>query len=220
MDQFSPTPRSRVRRLPDRGHYDTETVYGIIDAAAYCHVGYVIDGKPYVTPTAHWRHGNRVYWHGSSASRMLEHQAEGAEVCLTVTHIDGFVLARSGFHHSINYRSVMAFGRAEPVRDPEAKRAALDAFIERLFPGRTQEVRAPTTQELKGTLVLSLELDEVSAKIRTGPPKDDEADYALPVWAGVLPLHPACRTPEPDPLLTPGIAAPPYLASFAFARKN
>jgi nitroimidazol reductase NimA-like FMN-containing flavoprotein (pyridoxamine 5'-phosphate oxidase superfamily) len=220
MSQFPPTPRSRVKRLPDRGRYDSETVYEIIDAAAYCHVGYVIDGKPYVTPTAHWRHGNRVFWHGSSASRMLEHQAQGHEVCLTVSHIDGFVLARSGFHHSINYRAVMAFGRAEPVRGEDEKRAALDGFIERLFPGRTAEMRPATKQELKGTLVLSLELTEASAKIRTGPPKDDEEDYAAPVWAGVLPLYPSGGAPEPDPRLTPGIAVPEYLSRFAFARKS
>ena len=220
MDKFTPTPRSRVKRMPERGRYESETVYEIMDAAAYCHVGYVIDGKPYVTPTAHWRHGNRVFWHGSSASRMLEHQAEGHEVCLTVTHIDGFVLARSGFHHSINYRSVMAFGRAEPVLGEDEKRAALDGFIERLFPGRTAEMRAATKQELKGTLVLSLELTEASAKVRTGPPKDDEGDYASPIWAGVLPLHPAHGVPIPDPRLTPGIAEPAYLSRFAFARKS
>ncbi|MEI9983464.1 MAG: pyridoxamine 5'-phosphate oxidase family protein [Aliidongia sp.] len=146
--------------------------------------------SPMSRPTAHWRHGNRVFWHGSAASRMLEHQAEGHEVCLTVTHVDGFVLARSGFHHSINYRSVMAFGRAEPVRGEDEKRAALDGFIERLFPAGPESC-AVTKQELKGTLVLSLDLTEASAKIRTGPPKDDEEDYASPVWAGVLPLHPA-----------------------------
>jgi nitroimidazol reductase NimA-like FMN-containing flavoprotein (pyridoxamine 5'-phosphate oxidase superfamily) len=220
MNGSPPTSRTRVKRLPDRGHYDPETIHAILDAAVYCHIGYVIDGKPYVTPTSFWRDGDRVYWHGSSASRMLEHLAEGPEICFTVTHIDGFVLARSGFHHSMNYRSVMAFGRAEKVADDSLKRAALDGFIERLFPGRTRELRAATVQELKATLLLSMDLREASAKIRTGPPKDDEEDYASPVWAGVLPVHPACGEPIPDARLTPGTALPAYLESFAFARKS
>jgi len=211
MNQFSPTPRSRVKRMPERARYDAETVHSIIDAAAYCHIGYVIAGKPYVTATAHWRHGSRVYWHGSSASRMLEHQAEGAEVCFSVTHIDGFVLARSAFHHSINYRSVVAFGTAEPVRGEDEKRVALEAFVERLFPGRTREMRSPNARELKATLVLSMELTEAAAKIRTGPPKDDEEDYTLPIWAGVLPVHPGFEVPIPDPRLTQGITVPEYL---------
>jgi nitroimidazol reductase NimA-like FMN-containing flavoprotein (pyridoxamine 5'-phosphate oxidase superfamily) len=220
MNALPPSPRTRVKRLGERGHYDRETIHEILDSATHCHVGYVIDGKPYVTPTAHWRHGDRVYWHGSSASRMLEHQAGGAEVCLTVTHIDGFVLARSGFHHSVNYRSVMAFGRAEIVEGEAAKRSALDGFIERLFPGRMAELRPHTAQELKATMVLSLALDEASAKIRTGPPKDDEEDYALPIWAGVLPVQLGHGAPVPDPRLTPGIAEPEYLHRFALARKS
>jgi nitroimidazol reductase NimA-like FMN-containing flavoprotein (pyridoxamine 5'-phosphate oxidase superfamily) len=221
MTHAAPSSRTRVKRLADRGRYDAETIHAILDAALLCHIGYVIEGRPYVTPTTFWRDGTRVYWHGSSASRMLEHQAAGAEVCFSATHVDGFVMARSGFHHSINYRSVMAFGRALPVLDADEKRAALDGFVERLFPGRAQELRPATSQELKATLVLSMALDEASAKIRTGPPKDDEEDYASPVWAGVLPvLPPACGPAIPDARLDPGTALPPYLESFAFARQS
>jgi hypothetical protein len=201
-----------VRRLPKRGHYDRETVHAVLDAGVICHVGYVIDGQPYVTPTCHWRHGDRLYWHGSSASRMLRHLKQGVPVCVTVTHLDGFVLARSGFHHSINYRSVMAFGRAQPVPD-EAKLEVLRDFVERLFPDRWDELRPPTAQEIKATTVLWMDLDEVSAKIRTGPPVDDEEDYALPVWAGVLPVSSRRGMPEPDARLPPDIALPGYLRS-------
>jgi nitroimidazol reductase NimA-like FMN-containing flavoprotein (pyridoxamine 5'-phosphate oxidase superfamily) len=199
-----------VRRLPKRGHYDRETVHAVLDAGVICHVGYVIDGQPYVTPTCHWRHGDRLYWHGSSASRMLRHLKQGVPVCVTVTHLDGFVLARSGFHHSINYRSVMALGRARPVPD-EAKLEALRDFVDRLFPGRWDELRPPTGQEIKATTVLWMDLDEVSAKIRTGPPVDDEEDYALPVWAGVLPVSSWRGMPEPDPRLAPDTVLPGYL---------
>jgi uncharacterized protein len=196
--------------MPKRGHYDRETVHAVLDAGVVCHVGYVIDGQPYVTPTCHWRHGDRLYWHGSSASRMLRHLTRGVPACVTVTHLDGFVLARSGFHHSINYRSVMAFGRARAVPD-DSKLEALRDFVERLFPGRWDELRPPTDQEIKATTVLWMDLDEVSAKIRTGPPVDDEEDYALPVWAGVLPVSILRGTPEPDSRLLPGTTPPVYL---------
>ena len=199
-----------MRRLPKRGHYERETVHAVLDAGVICHVGYVIDGQPYVTPTCHWRHGDRLYWHGSSASRMLRHLKQGVPACVTVTHLDGFVLARSGFHHSINYRSVMALGQARPVPD-EGKLEALRDFVERLFPGRWDELRPPTAQEVKATTVLWMDLDEVSAKIRTGPPVDDEPDYALPTWAGVLPVTPVTGTPQPDPRLGPGTVLPAYL---------
>ena len=199
-----------MRRLPKRGHYDRETVHAVLDAGVLCHVGYVIDGQPYVTPTCHWRHGDRLYWHGSSASRMLRHLKQGVPACVTVTHLDGFVLARSGFHHSVNYRSVMALGHARPVPD-EDKTEALRDFVERLFPGRWDELRPPTAQEIKATTVLWMDLDEVSAKIRTGPPVDDEEDYALPVWAGVLPVSSRRGLPEPDARLVPGTALPEYL---------
>ncbi len=209
-ERFQPTARTRVKRLPKRGHYDPATVHAVLDAGVFCHVGYAIEGQPYVTPTSYWRHGDRLYWHGSSASRMLRHLKQGVPVCVTVTHVDGFVLARSGFHHSVNYRSVMALGTAQLVPDNE-KLAALEDFVERLFPGRWAELRPPTRQELKATTVLWMDLDEVSAKIRTGPPIDDEPDYALPVWAGVLPLSATTGAPEPDPRLAAATAPPAYL---------
>ncbi len=197
-DSLEITPRTRLRRLHPRGHHDRATIDAILDATPMCHVGYVIDGKPAVTPTFHWRRGDRVYWHGSSASRALR-AAEGAEVCLTVSLLDGLVLARSGFHHSANYRSAMIFGRAEKVDDPGEKTAKLRDFIEGLYPGRWEELRPMNAQELKATTVLSLPIEEASAKVRTGPPIDDEADYALPIWAGVLPIRHATDTPDSDP---------------------
>ena len=208
---LTPTARTRVKRLHERGRYDRETIHAILDAGVICHVGYVIDGQPYVTPTSYWRHDDWLYWHGSSASRMLRHLKGEVPVCVEVTHFDGFVLARSGFHHSINYRSVMAFGRAQLVPD-DAKLSALEDFVERLFPGRWPELRPATKQEVKATTVLRMPLDEVSAKVRTGPPKDDEEDYCLPIWAGVLPVTSRVGTPEPDPRLAPGIPLPVYLS--------
>ena len=216
---FTPNPRTRVKRLHERGHYDRETVYGILDAGVVCHVGYVIDGQPYVTPTSYWRHGDRLYWHGSSASRMLRHLKGEVPVCVEVTHFDGFVLARSGFHHSINYRSVMAFGRAQLVSDDD-KLGALEAFVERLFPGRWSELRPPTAQEIKATTVLRMVLHEVSDKVRTGPPQDDEDDYALPIWAGVLPLESRLGAPQPDPRLQPDIPLPSSLQDAPAAPAN
>jgi nitroimidazol reductase NimA-like FMN-containing flavoprotein (pyridoxamine 5'-phosphate oxidase superfamily) len=196
--------------MPKRAHYDRASVHAVLDAGVICHVGYVIDDQPYVTPTCYWRHEDRLYWHGSSASRMLRHVQGGVPVCVTVTHLDGFVLARSGFHHSINYRSVMAFGQARlvPVED---KLAVLEDFVEGLFPGRWDALRPPTRQEIKATTVVWMDLDEVSAKIRTGQPVDDEEDYALPVWAGVLPLSTSRGTPEPDPRLAAKTLLPDYL---------
>jgi nitroimidazol reductase NimA-like FMN-containing flavoprotein (pyridoxamine 5'-phosphate oxidase superfamily) len=211
---FEPTGRSRVKRLPKRGHYDRETVYAVLDAGLIAHIGYVIDGQPYVTPTAYWREGDMLYWHGSAASRMLEHVGEGIPVSVTVTHLDGLVLARSGFHHSINYRSVMAFGRAHFVEEPEAKMAAFEAFVERIFPGRWAELRPATAQEVKGTSVLGMRIEEASAKIRTGGPVDDDEDYALPIWAGVLPIRTVIGAAVPDAKLAPGIERPAHLSIF------
>jgi nitroimidazol reductase NimA-like FMN-containing flavoprotein (pyridoxamine 5'-phosphate oxidase superfamily) len=218
VHDFAPTEKTRVKRLHERGHYDRETVHAILDAGFICHVGYIIDDQPYVTPTSYWREGDRVYWHGSSASRMLRTVSKGIKVCLTVTHVDGLVLARSGFHSSINYRAVMAFGEAEVIVDEAHKRAALKAFMEHVTPGRWDMVRPVTSQELKGTTVLSMKLTEVSAKVRTGPPKDDEEDYALPIWAGVLPLKLTSGPPEPDPRLTATMPIPEHAKRFVLER--
>jgi nitroimidazol reductase NimA-like FMN-containing flavoprotein (pyridoxamine 5'-phosphate oxidase superfamily) len=205
----APTSRTRVRRLPKRGRYDASTIHAILDAALVCHVGYVVDGQPYVTPTAHWRHGSRVYWHGSNASRMLRAlQDEGVRCCLTVTHLDGLVLARSAFHHSMNYRSAMALGTARAVLDRDEKETALRAFVERIAPGRWEGLRPVTAQELKATTVVWMELDEASAKVRTGPPVDDEPDYALPIWAGVVPVEQRLGSPLPDRRLVGDPPAP------------
>jgi nitroimidazol reductase NimA-like FMN-containing flavoprotein (pyridoxamine 5'-phosphate oxidase superfamily) len=211
MTTEKPTPRSRVRRIPERGRYDRETINAVLDAGFVCHVGYLHDGQPYVTPTLYWRQGDHVYWHGARASRMLRTLAQGAEVCLTVAHVDGFVLARSAFHHSINYRSVMLFGTAQAVEEEQAKAAALEAFMERLFPGRWQALRPMTPQELHATTVLHLPIAEGSAKIRTGPPKDDDADCAWPVWAGVLPVQTVLGHPLPATRLPAQVTDPAYL---------
>lgn len=213
MNQILKTERTRARRLHERASYDRETIHAILDAGLICHVGYVVDGLPYVTPTIYWREGERVYWHGSSASRMLRNSA-GAEVCLTVSHLDGLVLARSGFHHSANYRAVMLFGKAERVTDPAAILRHMETFIDGLYPGRWDQLRPVNEQELKATALLSLRIEEASAKLRLGPPKDDEDDYALAVWAGVLPLTLATGVPIPDPRNKPGLTPPAGLADF------
>src|SRR5215470_782223 len=168
VNAYSPTSRSKVKRLHERGHYDRDTVHAVLDAGMIAHIAYVIDGQPYVTPTAYWRDGDVLTWHGSSASRMLRTQSAGIPVCLTVTHLDGLVLARSGFHHSINYRSVMAFGKAHKVEDVAEKERELDYFIERIYPGRVATLRPIDQQELKGTTLLAMEIEEASAKIRAG----------------------------------------------------
>jgi hypothetical protein len=211
---FTPSERSRVKRSHLRGAYDRETVYGILDAGLLCHVGYVIDGQPYVTPTCYWREGDKLYWHGSSASRMLRTLDTGVPVCLTVSMLDGLVLARSGFHSSINYRSVMAYGTAKAITDAEEKLAALVAFSERLTPGRWDELREANEQELKATTVVAMTIDEASAKIRTGGPNDDEEDYALDIWAGVVPVTTTIGEAIPDEKLRPGIPMPGHVGQF------
>lgn len=188
MEALVQTERTRVRRLPQRGAYDLETIHAILDTGFVCHVGVVEHGRPIVIPTAYARVGDAIVLHGSSKSRLLEALVAGAEACVTVTHADGFVMARSAFHHSINYRSVVLFGRAEAVLDEAEKAAALEAFMERIHPGRWSAVRPPTAQELKATLVVRLPIVEASAKLRTGGPIDDPEDMALDVWAGVVPL--------------------------------
>jgi nitroimidazol reductase NimA-like FMN-containing flavoprotein (pyridoxamine 5'-phosphate oxidase superfamily) len=209
---FPPTERTRVKRSFERGRYDRETVHAILDAGLMCHVGYVIDGQPYVTPTAYWREGDHVYWHGSSASKMLRHLKEGPRVCFTVALMDGLVLARSGFHTSVNYRSVMAFGVAEVVSDPAVKLAKLEAMMERIVPGRWPGLKPPTAQELKATTLVGLKLEEVAAKVRSGPPIDEPEDYDLDVWAGVVPTTTVIGAPEDDPKLKAGVAVPENLS--------
>lgn len=208
--QYLITGRSRVRRGHRRADYTADTVHAVLDAAPICHVGYVIDGEPYVTPTIHWREGERVYWHGSAASRFLRH-AEGNRVCLTVSLIDGYVLARSAFNHSVNYRSAMVFGTTRLVEEPDAIADALRRFTENLFPGRWDTSRPVTLQELKATSVRYLDIDEASVKARAEPPGDtDEASY--PVWAGVLPIETRFAAPEPAPDLPYGTAFPDALS--------
>lgn len=210
----APTQRTRVRRAPKRAVYEREAVEAILDEALYCHLGFVDAGQPYVIPTLHARVGDIVYVHGSSASRAIRTLAAAAPACLTVTLLDGLVLARSAFHHSANYRSVVLLGTLREVEGEDERARALEALTEQLVPGRWGEVRPPTRQELKATRVLAMGLDEASAKVRTGPPVDDEEDYARPVWAGVIPLRLEAAAPEPDPALAPGITAPPHVAEW------
>jgi len=214
MSQFTPTDRTQVRRLPKRGHYERETVCSILDSAFVCHVGFSVDGQPFVIPTNFGRSGDTLYLHGSAASRMLKTLSGGVPVCVTVTHVDGLVLARSAFHHSVNYRSVVILGKAQLVEDPAEKMEALRIFTEHVIKGRWSDVRIPTEQELKATIVLSLPLEEVSAKVRTGGPIDDEADYALPVWAGVLPLETVAKAPLPDAQRKNDPPIPEYLKNY------
>ena len=219
-EEFPTTARTTLRRLPKRGAFDRETVYGILDEGFVCHVGFVVDGQPFVIPTAYGRKGDVLYIHGARASRMQKALAAGADVCVTVTLVDGLVLARSAFHHSINYRSVVVFGRPREVASGEEKSAALEAFTEHVMPGRWADVRWPTAQELAATTVLAIRLSEASAKVRTGPPVDDEEDYALPVWAGVLPLAVSAGAPEADPRLPSGTPVPAYVEQFDLPERN
>ena len=214
MKDFQPTANTTLKRLPQRGSFERETVNGILDAAFLCHVGFVVDGQPFVIPTSYARVGEKLFIHGSAASRMLRNLSEGIPVCVTVTLIDGLVLARSAFHHSINYRSVVVFGTAQLVTDEQAKFDALKAFTEHVIPGRWPEIREPNAQELKGTTVLALPLQEASAKIRSGPPKDDDEDMAIPVWAGVLPLLTAPGNPITDPYLPADTPVPAHVTNY------
>ena len=215
MSHLEPTPRTTLRRLPARGHFDRATVNAILDEALVCHVGFVSDGQPFVIPTIHARVGDHVFVHGSAASRMLKTLQGGLPVCLTVTLVDGLVLARSAFHHSMNYRSVVVLGDAEAVTDNGEKWDALHAIVEHVAPGRWSEVREPSAKELAGTLVLRLPIEEASAKVRTGPPLDDEEDYALECWAGVLPLRLTPGTPVPDPRMPEGRPLPASVTGYA-----
>jgi len=214
MDELFRTDRTTLRRLPNRGVYDRASIHSILDEGLICHVGFVVDGQPYVIPTIHVRVGEQLFFHGSPASRMLRALEQGVEVCVTVTLLDGLVLARSAFHHSMNYRSAVVFGTAMPVASSEEKLRVLRALSDHLIKGRWQEVRSPSPSELKGTLVLSLPIDEASAKVRTGPPVDDGDDYGLPVWAGVLPLKFVAAEPVADTRLPQDIATPAYITRY------
>jgi len=211
---FPQTDRTKLKRLPKRGHFDRETVNAILDEGFICHVGFVVDSQPFVIPTGYARVDDKLYIHGSQASRMLRSLAGGVDACVTVTIVDGLVLARSAFHHSMNYRSVLVFGRATLVDEPKEKYAALLALSEHIVPGRWADVREPNEEELKQTTVLCLSLAEASAKIRTGPPLDDEEDYALPMWAGIVPLKLTAGEPIKDPRLSAEIPIPDYAAHY------
>jgi nitroimidazol reductase NimA-like FMN-containing flavoprotein (pyridoxamine 5'-phosphate oxidase superfamily) len=210
MGEPPPSERATVKRLAKRGVYDRATIDQILDEGLICHVGFVADGEPYVLPTIHARIRDTLYLHGSPASRMLQVLCAGGPVCVTVTIVDGLVLARSAFHHSMNYRSVVVFGTAARVEEAEKKAEALHALSERLVPGRWADARRPTSEELRRTLVVAIPICEASAKVRTGPPLDDEEDYGLPVWAGVVPLRLTAGTPIADPRLAPEIEPPAY----------
>lgn len=217
-EQLITTQRSQVKRLPQRADYELQTIYNILDEGLICYVGFVVNNQPFVIPTAYGRINDKLYIHGSPASRMLRSLVGAIEVCVTVTLLDGLVLARSAFHHSMNYRSVVIFGKAEIVGAESEKLEALQAFTEHVVPGRWDEVRQPTRQELQGTLVLSLPITEASAKVRTGAPNDDEADYNLPIWAGVLPLLLTPGNPIADSRLQSGIKIPAHVTNYSRVR--
>jgi nitroimidazol reductase NimA-like FMN-containing flavoprotein (pyridoxamine 5'-phosphate oxidase superfamily) len=211
---FPVTARNRVKRLRERASYDRDAVYAILDAGALAHLAYAIDGQPFCTPTLYWRDGDCLYWHGSSASRMLRHFSKGVEVCLTVSHLDGLVLARSAFHHSVNYRSAMCFGVARLVENAEEKARALAAFVDRLYPGRSATLRPMREPEANATAVAFMRIEEASAKTRAGGVNDDEEDYDVPVWAGVIPIGAAVGAAAPCERLAAGVAPGADLADY------
>ena len=208
------TPRNRVKRLHERASYDRAAVHAILDAAMLCHVAYVLNGQPYATPTLFWRQDETLYWHGSSASRMLRHLKAGTPACLTVAHLDGLVLARSGFNHSANYRSAMCFGTARLVEDPEEKVAAMRDVVDRFYPGRSALLRPITVQEAKATTVVSMPIEEAAAKVRAKGVGDDEEDFALPIWAGVIPVATVLGAAQTCHRLAPGVEKPETLSIF------
>ena len=220
MENFNPTERTQLKRLPARGSYEREVVYRILDEGLVCHVGFVSNGSPVVIPTGYGRAGDTLYVHGSAASRMLRTLGDGVETCVTVTLIDGLVLARSAFHHSMNYRSVVVLATARPVVDRDDKRRALRAIVDHVVPERWNRVREPNEQEMKATTVLELPLAEASAKLRSGGPLDDERDYALPVWAGQLPLELVPALPIPDERLPVGVPIPKSVTAYRRPRNG
>jgi len=216
---FPKTARNKVKRHPERGQYDRAAIYPIVDEALVCHVGFVVDGQPFVIPTLHARRGDTILLHGAKASRLLRHVEAGGQVCVTVALVDGLVLARSVFHHSINYRSAVLFGKGMPIAGEQARLAALEAFTERLMPGRWPDVRPPDAVELKQTTIVAVAIESASAKIRSGPPKDDEADLDLPAWAGIVPLRQAAGPPAADAHVAPDADVPEYIASYIQKRQ-
>jgi len=218
MTDFTKTGKNRVKRLPERGHYDQETIYRILDEALICHVGFAEKGQPYVIPINFARVEDTIVLHGAKASRLLKHIEAGHPVCVTATIVDGLVLARSVFHHSVNYRSVVLFGKGRAVEDDQEKLAALEAVTEHLIPGRWQEARLPDRKEMNATRVVSIRIDEASAKVRVGPPGDEQEDYALPVWAGLLPMQEVTLPPIRDELLPGDIPLPEYVAGYSRKR--
>ena len=218
-DAYPVTPVNRVKRLHERGSYDRATIHALLDASMMCHIAYVVDGQPYCTPTLFWREGDKLYWHGSSASRMLRNQSDGASVCLTATHLDSLVLARSAFNHSADYRAVMAFGRAKMIEDEAEKARGIRAMVDRFFPGRTDLLRAPTEQEIKATRFIGMEIEQASAKIRAKGIGDDEEDYALPIYAERIPVRTVIGAPEPCARLIPGVARPEGIAGYREGRR-
>ena len=213
MSEFNISGRNKVKRVPVRGHYDRKTIYDILDAGFVCHMGFNVNGQPFVIPTLYGRKEDKVYLHGATTSRMVQQLERGIPACLTVTHLDGLVLARSAFHHSANYRSAVVFGTATLVKEEE-KNEALYVISEQVLKGRWEEVRKPSPKELKATAVLALQIEEASAKIRTGGPKDEPEDYELDIWAGVVPLSSVVATPVDDDLLKEGLAVPPSVKQY------
>jgi len=210
----APSDRTRVKRVPERGQYDRTSIDAILDEGLVCHVGFAVEGQPFVIPTGYARDGDRIIIHGSSASRMLRSLQQGIDVCLTVTLLDDLVLARSAFHHSMNYRSVVVLGKATLVDDWDEKMEAMRLLTEHLIPGRWDDCRPPNDIEMKATAIMEIPIDEASAKVRTGPPGEEEEDYALPHWAGLIPLTPQAGAPVPDPKLEGGIEAPGYVRNY------
>ena len=215
---FPITNRNRLRRRHERGRFDKATVYDILDSAMLAHIAYVIDGQPFCTPTGFWREEDSLYWHGSSASRMIRNQAAGLPVCLTATHLDAIVLARSGFHHSVNYRSVMAFGTARLVEDPAEKLRLMDGFVDRLYPGRSKEIRPANAQEVKATSFVVMPIDEASGKIRSTHVSDDEEDYALPIWTARIPVRQVLGETELCTRHLPGLDVPEGMKGYRDGR--
>ncbi len=215
MTKFTKTDRTGIKRLPERGHYDRETIYRILDEALICHVGFVENKQPYVIPINFARVEDTIVLHGAKASRLLKHVEAGHPVCVTATLVDGLVLARSMFHHSVNYRSVVLFGKGRPVEAEAEKLAALEAVTEHLIPGRWRDARLPNRKELAATRVVAIKIDEASAKVRMGPPGDEQGDYALPVWAGVLPLQEVPLPPIRDKLQSEDVRLPEYISGYS-----